>query len=127
MPIPWEPGEKTYGFGPAGSAASWLPQPTDWDGYARASQVGVPDSTLSLYTLALALRSSEALGTGTLEWLPGYGDDVLAFTNAGITVIANLGGTPVEVPVGDLLLSSEPLTEAALPADTTVWIRPAAL
>ena len=127
VPIPWEPGEKTYGFGPAGSAASWLPQPTDWDGYARASQVGVPDSTLSLYTLALALRSSEALGTGTLEWLPGYGDDVLAFTNAGITVIANLGGTPVEVPVGDLLLSSEPLTEAALPADTTVWIRPAAL
>ncbi|WP_378147877.1 glycoside hydrolase family 13 protein [Cnuibacter sp. UC19_7] len=123
VPIPWEPGEPTYGFGPDGSTASWLPQPRDWDGYARASQEGDPESTLSLYKLALALRSSHALGTRELAWLPGYGDDVLAFTNGDVTVIANLGAAPVELPVGDLLLSSEPLTEAALPTDTTVWIR----
>jgi alpha-glucosidase len=28
----------------------------------------------------------------------------------------------VELPVGELLLSSEELHEAALPADTTVWL-----
>ena len=125
VPIPWEPGVPSYGFGPAGSSASWLPQPADWDGYARASQEGVADSTLELYKRALALRALHALGTGTLEWLDGYGADVIAFRNNGVTVIANAGTTPVELPAelpGEVLLTSEPLTEAALPADTAVWL-----
>jgi alpha-glucosidase len=122
VPIPWETGTPTYGFGPASSTASWLPQPRDWDGFARASQEGVAGSTLELYKLALALRARHALGTGELEWLPGYGDDVIALRNNGVTVIANLGSTPVELPIGDLLLSSEELHEAALPADTAAWL-----
>jgi alpha-glucosidase len=28
----------------------------------------------------------------------------------------------VELPVGEVLLSSEPVTGGALPADTTVWL-----
>ncbi|MDO9395604.1 MAG: glycoside hydrolase family 13 protein [Herbiconiux sp.] len=125
VPIPWEPGASTYGFGPAGSERSWLPQPKNWDGFARASQEGVPDSTLELYKRALALRSQHHLGTGTLEWLDGYGRDVIAFVNNGVTVIANVGTTPVELPAelpGEVLLTSEPLSEAALPADTAVWL-----
>ncbi|WP_291045770.1 glycoside hydrolase family 13 protein [Herbiconiux sp.] len=122
VPIPWEIGSPTYGFGPAGSTASWLPQPGDWDAFARAAQEGVPGSTLELYKLALSLRARSALGTGSVEWLPGYGDDVIALRNNGVTVISNLGSTPVELPVGELLLSSEELHEAALPADTTVWL-----
>jgi alpha-glucosidase len=125
VPIPWEPGVSTYGFGPAGSTAAWLPQPGDWDAYARASQEGVADSTLELYRRALALRASHALGTGALEWIPGYGADVIAFRNKGVTVIANLGSTPVELPAerpGEVLLTSEPLHEAALPADTAIWL-----
>ncbi len=127
VPIPWATGTPTYGFGPATSTASWLPQPLDWDEFARASQEGVESSTLELYKRALALRSQSGLGTGTLEWLDGYGPDVMAFRVADVTVIANLGATPVELPVephlGDVLLSSEPLTEPALPTDTTVWLR----
>ncbi|MFB2585462.1 glycoside hydrolase family 13 protein [Herbiconiux liukaitaii] len=122
VPIPWEPGSPTYGFGPEGSTASWLPQPRDWDGYTRSSQEGVAGSTLELYKLALALRARFALGTGSLEWLPGYGDDVMALRNNGVTVIANLGTAPVELPVGELLLASEEIHEAALPADTAVWL-----
>ncbi|MCS5734563.1 glycoside hydrolase family 13 protein [Herbiconiux daphne] len=126
VPIPWEAGRPTYGFGPATSSLSWLPQPDDWDAYARDSQDGVPGSTLELYKLALALRSKFELGTGSVEWLPGYGADVIAFRNGQVTVIANTGTTPVELPVeshaADVLLSSESLTEPALPADTTVWL-----
>jgi len=127
VPIPWAVGTPTYGFGPASSTASWLPQPTDWDGFARASQEGVETSTLELYKRALAFRAQNDLGTGTLTWLEGYGPEVIAFRVGSVAVIANLGATPVELPVephlGDVLLSSEPLTEAALPTDTTVWLR----
>ncbi len=127
VPIPWEAGAPTYGFGPADGAASWLPQPADWDVYARSSQQGVAGSTLELYKLALRLRAAHALGTGTLEWLGGYGPEVVAFRNGDVTVIANTGSTPVELPVersaDDVLLATEPLTEAALPADTAVWLR----
>jgi alpha-glucosidase len=122
VPIPWEAGAPTYGFGPASSDKSWLPQPSDWDRFARDAQEGVAGSTLELYKLALELRSRFDLGTGSVEWLPGYGPDVVAFRNNGVTVIANTGATPVELPVGDALLSSEELSEAALPADTAVWL-----
>ncbi|GLK15833.1 glycoside hydrolase family 13 protein [Herbiconiux flava] len=125
VPIPWQAGATTYGFGPAGSTASWLPQPGDWDAYARDSQEGVPGSTLSLYTALLALRSQYALGTGTLEWLPGYGEDVIAFRNNGVVVIANAGTTPVELPAelpGQVLVASEDLGEAALAPDAAVWL-----
>ncbi|CAD5990816.1 glycoside hydrolase family 13 protein [Agreia sp. COWG] len=120
VPIPWEAGKPSYGFGP--TAASWLPQPGDWDAYSRSSQIGVPGSTLELYKLALALRKSHELASSTLEWLSGYGDDVIAFTNGGVTVISNIGSVPVELPEAEVLLASESVAEAVLPVDTTVWL-----
>ncbi|UFS58005.1 glycoside hydrolase family 13 protein [Subtercola endophyticus] len=126
VPIPWEAGAPSYGFGP--SAATWLPQPADWDPYARDQQDGVSGSTLELYKLALALRAESNLGFGTLTWLDhlGFGPEVIAFTNGDITVIANTGPMPVEIPVeefGELLLASGPVDEAVVPTDTTVWLR----
>ncbi|RFA18792.1 glycoside hydrolase family 13 protein [Subtercola boreus] len=128
VPIPWEAGAPSYGFGPAD--ATWLPQPEGWDEYARDSQSGVPGSTLELYKLALALRGENDFGFGSVEWLDdlGFGTDVLAFTNNGVTVIANTGTTPVELPLeelGELLLASDPVDEAVLAPDTTVWMRSA--
>ena len=120
VPIPWEAGRPSYGFGP--TAASWLPQPSDWDSYSRDSQTGVPGSTLELYKLALSLRAQHELGTGLIEWLPGYGDDVIAFSNGAVTVIANIGSVPIELPEGEVLLASESVAEAVLPVDTTVWL-----
>ncbi len=81
-----------------------------------------PGPRYELYRATLAERSRRELGTGTIEWLTDYGDDVVAFVNNGVTVITNLGEVAVELPVGDVLLSSEALHEAALPIDTTVWI-----
>ncbi|MEP6478814.1 MAG: alpha-amylase family glycosyl hydrolase [Rhodoglobus sp.] len=120
VPIPWEADKPSYGFGPSGN--SWLPQPADWGPLSRDAEIGVPGSTLEMYRLALALRREHGLGAGTVQWLPGYGEGVVAFTNGAVTVIANTGSVAVELPVGDILLASEAITGGALPADTTVWL-----
>jgi len=121
VPIPWEATSPAYGFSDSGK--SWLPQPEDWAPYARDAQEGVAGSTLELYKTALSLRAEEGLGTGTLEWVAGYGKKVVAFRNGDVTVITNLGKVAVELPVGDIVLASEPIVGGALPTDTTVWIR----
>ena len=121
VPIPWEANSPAYGFSPTGE--SWLPQPDDWAPYARDAQDGVSGSTLELYRRALALRAEFALGTGSITWLEGYGDAVVALRNGDVVVIANTGDSPVEVPTGDVLLASESITEGALPPDSTAWIR----
>ena len=49
-------------------------------------------------------------------------DDVLTFRRGPITVVLNCGAAPVELPEGEVLLSSGPV-DGKLPADTAVWIR----
>ena len=121
VPIPWEADKPAYGFSTSGK--SWLPQPVDWDNYARDSQDGVPGSTLELYKSALALRAEHGLGTGSLDWAEGFGKNAVAFRNGGILVVTNLGPVAVELPVGEILLSSQPIVGGALETDVTVWIR----
>jgi alpha-glucosidase len=121
VPIPWEAEAPAYGFNSTG--ASWLPQPEEWARFARDAEAARPDSTLELYRRALRIRRDSGLGTGAVEWLTGYSDDVVAFRNGDVLVIANLGEVPVELPGGPLLLASEQLSEAVLPTDTTVWLR----
>ena len=119
VPIPWEASAPAYGFNTTGE--SWLPQPTDWAGYARDAQDGVPGSTLELYKAALALRAEHRLGNGAMEWLSGFPEEVVAFRNGNVTVIANTGSTAVNLPAGMVAISSEPVADA-LAADTTVWL-----
>ena len=120
VPIPWSADAPAYGFSPTGAA--WLPQPAEWAALARSAQETDPESTLWVYRTLLAVRRAEGLGAGTLEWLDGYGDDVLAFRNGHVTVIANAGTTPVDLPAGTVLAASEPFTGAELPVDTAVWL-----
>lgn len=120
VPIPWEPDAPAFGFNTTGE--SWLPQPETFARFAHAAQAGVEGSTLELYRLALALRAEHGFGLGTLTWLEGYGDDVLAFRNGSVTVIANLGDIPVGLPTGAVILTSDPLEGGAVPSDTTVWV-----
>jgi alpha-glucosidase len=120
VPLPWEADKPAFGFSPTG--ASWLPQPEDWSGYARDQQLGTPGSTLEFYRVALELRSQHDLGHGTFDWVGGYGDTVVAFRNGSVTVVANMGDVPVELPAEELLLASDPLDGGTLPPDTTVWI-----
>jgi len=121
VPLPWESGSPAFGFNETG--ASWLPQPADWSTYARDEQRGVPGSTLELYKAALRLRSELGLGAGRLEWLSGWSDDVVAFRTGEVVVLANTGDVPVELPVGEVLLSTMALDGPALPANAAVWLR----
>ncbi|MET1052728.1 MAG: glycoside hydrolase family 13 protein [Mycetocola sp.] len=125
VPIPWEADTPAYGFNTTGAA--WLPQPADWDSYARASQVGVEGSTLELYREALRLRRENGLGLGSVTWIDGFADSVAAFSNGDITVIANTGDAPVVVPEpyasAEVLLSSGAVGGSTIAADTTVWVR----
>jgi alpha-glucosidase len=121
VPLPWEADAPSYGFSSADR--SWLPQPEDWAPYARDSQRGVAGSTLELYRLLLQTRAEHSLGMGSVEWLSGYPDPVVAFRNGAITVIANTGEDAVDLPAGELLVSSESFSDGMLPGDTTVWLR----
>ncbi|MFZ4893834.1 glycoside hydrolase family 13 protein [Plantibacter sp. Mn2098] len=127
VPIPWEAGHPAYGFNTTG--ASWLPQPDDWNDYSRDAQAGIAGSTLELYRTLLTARKQHGLGLGSVTWLDGVPETVLAFTNRGttgaVTVLANTGSEPVEVPAPLLdthvLQASGPFDGTTIDADTTVW------
>jgi alpha-glucosidase len=128
VPLPWVAEAPSFGFGPAGSDASHLPQP-DWFGsYAVSSQDADPDSTLSLYRRALALRH-ELQGAEQLAWVRVDEPSVLAYLRpGGWTVATNFRSAPVALPPAiaarELLLASGPIDDpAVLPAETTVWCR----
>jgi alpha-glucosidase len=123
VPIPWVADAPSYGFGPG--ERSWLPQPVSWATYALDRQRGAPDSTYELFRTALRLRRELGLGGGSAEVLPDVGEDVVALTNGGVLVLANLGATPVALPDGaEPLLSSGPLDrDGRVPTDVTVWAR----
>jgi alpha-glucosidase len=121
VPIPWASDEPAFGFSPTG--ATWLPQPPEWGALAADAQRGVAGSTYELYREALRLRRAHALGSGSLTWLDGHPDEVLAFANRDLLVVANLGTAPVPAPAGAgvLLTSTAVPDESVVPPDTTVW------
>ena len=105
-----------FGFSPTG--VTWLPQPAAWASYALDAQRGVAGSTYETYRAALRLRRESGLGSGGMEWLHGLGDDVIAFVNRDVLVVANLGSDPVALPAGaEVLLAS---IDPAVGADGSV-------
>jgi len=127
VPMPWEGDRPSCGFSPSGR--TWLPQPASYAAFAVDRQWGTPGTTLELYRALLAARREHGLGAGSLSWLSGYPEQVMAFVNepaAGerVLVIANLGAEPVAVPAGaQVLVSSGQLTSQGwVPTDTTVWL-----
>jgi alpha-glucosidase len=128
VPIPWEADAPAYGFSPTGE--SWLPQPREWSRFARDQQSTHPDSdsTISMYTWALERRAANRLGTGTLEWLDGYGKDAIAFTvttHRTFTILMNLGSAPIPLPEMRPWMHSEgPLTTSLkeLAPNATIWM-----
>ena len=128
IPMPWEKGSPTYGFGPGDQP--WLPQPVSYGELAVDQQDGVEGSTLELYRQLLRLRREFDLGEGSLTTVD-LGTDVVAYDVANgdstVRVILNLGTASVELPAGsEVLVASEPGTRPAaltVPTDTAVWVR----
>ncbi|MFI0899324.1 glycoside hydrolase family 13 protein [Streptomyces sp. NPDC020983] len=126
VPLPWSGSEPPFGFSPAGAATGpWLPQPAGWASRTAEAQAADPDSMLSLYREALRLRRAEpGLGDGTFVWLES-GPAVLAFRRSPEFVcVVNLGDEPAALPAHHrVLLTSGPLVDGRLPADTAAWLR----
>ncbi|MFJ5260775.1 glycoside hydrolase family 13 protein [Streptomyces sp. NPDC088387] len=120
VPLPWTTTGPSYGFGAGGS---WLPQPESFASYAVAAQDGVEGSTLELYRTALRLRRKLS-DAESLTWVDGFAPGVLAFSRSDRwRCVANLSGTEVGLPAGEVLLASGPLTsDGRLGPDTTVWL-----
>ncbi|GAB2660675.1 glycoside hydrolase family 13 protein [Kribbella swartbergensis] len=118
VPIPWTIDGLSFGFG---SGGSHLVQPKWFGGYSVEAQEGDPDSTLSLYRKALAVRRG-LQASNSLTWVDGA-DEVLHFVRpGGWQSITNFGAAPVELPDGAVVLSSGPLEGDKLPGDTTAWL-----
>ncbi|MGA1117297.1 MAG: glycoside hydrolase family 13 protein [Candidatus Nanopelagicaceae bacterium] len=127
VPLPWRSAaDSAFGFSGTASVTpeeAWLPQPNWWGEYSVESQDKDPSSTLNMYRTALEIRHKEAgLGDGSMTWVD-FGRYVLAFTRPGnFLCLVNFGGE-IKLPDGELLVSSSPIRDFMLPADTAVWMR----
>jgi alpha-glucosidase len=128
VPLPWAAGEPGHGFG----ADPWLPQPEVFAELAADRQVGVPDSTHTVYRTALRVRRELGLGRGTFAWHASHdaATGLLGFvstTGAGerVLVAANLGGAPVPLPAGEPLVLSrqDAVQDGVLRPERAVWWR----
>ena len=126
VPLPWSGTRVPFGFSPEGAGGEpWLPQPGRWASLTVEAQQADPASMLSLYRRSLAIRASDPnLNGETFAWL-STPDTVLAFRRGDRFVsITNFGPGGAAVPGdADLLLSSAPLVDGALPPDATGWWR----
>jgi alpha-glucosidase len=126
VPLPWNGQDPPYGF--SDSATTWLPQPADWASLAVAVQDAEPESMLALYRAALTLRHAEpALRGGVVSWLD-LGPGVVAFElthpdGSPVVVVATAGAEGVQLPAGEVLLASGPVSDGWLGPDASAWLR----
>jgi alpha-glucosidase len=124
VPMPWSGSRPPFGF--TDGSSTWLPMPPQWAEMSVATQDARPGSTLRLYRRALALRASlpDLLGA-EFAWLTAA-PECLAYRRGQVTVLLNAGAGVVPLPAGEVLLASGSLQGDGLPANTAVWVRPAA-
>jgi len=124
VPLPWTTSGPSLGFG---DAPPWLPQPPDWSQLSVEAEDADDGSMLHLYRNALRLRRLlPECQNGDHSWLD-LGDDVIAFTRGDrFACVVNFGDSPIELPAGEVLISSGPIEDGALPRDTAAWIERAA-
>ncbi|HTZ43335.1 MAG TPA: glycoside hydrolase family 13 protein [Jatrophihabitans sp.] len=123
IPIPWAPdGTPSHGFG--ATDRGWLPSPPGWAGLSVAVQDGDPDSSLTLYRTALAVRRKlRAPGDEhDLHWFEA-GPAVLAFRRGALGCVVNLGAEPVRLNAGaNVVLSSGSGDPGVVEPDTAAWV-----
>ncbi|HEX5857117.1 MAG TPA: glycoside hydrolase family 13 protein [Microbacterium sp.] len=121
VPLPWSAQGESFGFGDGGAH---LPQPAWFALHAVDVEDGRPDSTLTLYRRALALRH-ELQTDEELDWIDTGRADVLRFARPnGWQVVTNFGSEDYELDRADVLLASEEAPLGIVPGETTVWLAP---
>ncbi len=123
VPIPWEADGPSFGFG---SGPPWLPQPPKFGPLSVARQIDDPSSRLELYRSALALRRALLTLDESFTELD-LGPQIVAFERgSGVRCVLNLSSKPIDLPDGNVLLSSLPLMDGRLPSDVGAWMGPRA-
>jgi len=118
VPLPWASGGPSYGFGDGGAH---LPQPDWFRGVSVEAEEADPGSTLQLYRTALRLRR-RLQGAEELTWGQQEADVVRFSRPGGWHSVTNMGTASVDLPDGEVVLTSGPLEDGRLPADTTAWV-----
>jgi alpha-glucosidase len=118
VPLPWSPSGSSFGFGAGGSH---LPQPAWYGDYAVSVQDGKPGSTLELYRSAIALRKSLISGE-KLTWLQSAAGTLWFERENGWSSFTNFTDSEVELPAGEVLLSSSPVSGSRVAGNSTVWL-----
>lgn len=119
VPLPWDADQPHNGFG----GPPHLPQPEWFARYAAAQEAQQPESFLSLYRQALSLRR-QLQGDEVLEWGGLDADEVLHLVRpGGWESVTNFGSESVDLPQGEVLLTSAPLEDGRLSGRSTAWIR----
>lgn len=135
VPLSWSGDRSPFGFSPAGATSPWLPQPQFWAELTVEKQDHTEHSMLSFYRALIELRRSHpALGSGRLVSIStpeqAEADQVIrvhlaasgATSKAEVAVVVNFGSDAVRLPAGQLMLSSAPLIDEALPADSAAIV-----
>jgi alpha-glucosidase len=124
VPLPWTKTGSSFGFGDGGSH---LPQPKNFGDYSIEVESADPNSPLSIFRKALALRQT-LIAPEDMTWHETSDNAVLHFSRPnGWNCITNFGRSHYNFDgIGEVIHSSGPLAKAGdLPPATTVWIRSA--
>jgi alpha-glucosidase len=114
IPIPWTREPPAFGFT---TGRPWLPMPRHWRAKSVAAQTGDAGSMLELYRTALSLRPE-----GDFEWLESPAG-TLVFRRGDVVGAVNVDADELELPHGELLLSSAPVAGGRLAANSAAWLR----
>ncbi|MGC5027115.1 glycoside hydrolase family 13 protein [Tsukamurella sp. DT100] len=123
VPLPWQGTLPPYGF--STSPDTWLPMPDDWKDLTAEAELEDLDSTLTLYRTAIELRRMRPEFRGdAIEWYGAPRPGALAFrrTDGRLTCVLNASDGPVELPGGEVILSSAPLVDGLLPPNAACWL-----
>ncbi|MFD0705428.1 glycoside hydrolase family 13 protein [Alloscardovia venturai] len=142
VPLPWVASDNgsdcSFGFSPDDAYEKpHLPQPAWFAEFAVDKEDNDPHSMLNFYRHVLQLRHELQTTDHTTEWLEcdkpsgvpdgadGNEGGVIAYKRAnGWANITNFSTQPMDLPDGDILLTSSALTaDGKLPQDTSVWIK----
>ncbi|WP_305091935.1 alpha-amylase family glycosyl hydrolase [Prescottella sp. R16] len=121
VPLPWEGAAPPFGF--STTPDTWLPMPAEWAETTVEAQLEDVGSTLSLYRAALELRRNRPEWSGDeIAWY-GSPPGCCAFRRGGgLICVLNASDAPIALPPGRILLSSIPLVDGLLPADSAAWL-----
>ncbi|MEO8815086.1 MAG: glycoside hydrolase family 13 protein [Mycobacterium sp.] len=121
VPLPWSGDAPPFGF--TEGSATWLPMPPRWAALTVDRQRHDADSTLSFFRQALELRRKRPEFTGDrIDWLPAPDDALIVERDGGLVCALNAGDRPITLPAGELILTSGPLVDGALPPNTAAWL-----